>query len=214
MTGATTPWNMYVPKPYRAPDPVSIIASYPFGQIVTTFDEMPYATSVPMYLEGMPDGSMQLLGHMARNNPHASTLTAGQKALATFHGPNAYISASWYKDQPTVPTWNYIAAQVRGILQPVDDADEQLEIMHTTISESEADSGSTWLLEQAPDGKVDSLLPHIRSFRVRITHMDAATKLSQTHPVADQERVVKALEFRGGVQDREIARHMRSLWLE
>jgi len=44
--------------------------------------------------------------------------------------------------------------------------------------------------------------------------MDAVTKLSQTHPVADQERVVKALELRGSVQDREIAQHMRSLWLE
>lgn len=212
MTNETTPWEMFVPKAYMAPDPLAVIADYPFGQIITSSDNLPYATSVPMYLVEGPDGERQLIGHMARHNPHAATLSAGQKAVATFNGPNTYVSASWYEDQPTVPTWNYIAAQVRGTLTPVDDADEQMEIMRVTIAQSEAGSGTTWLLEHAPDGKVDSLAPRIRSFRIVVTHIDAVTKLSQTHPVADQERVVKALEQRGSVQGIEIARHMRGLW--
>ncbi|HCX09582.1 MAG TPA: hypothetical protein DHU81_04330, partial [Hyphomonas sp.] len=122
------------------------------------------------------------------------------------------ISASWYKDQPTVPTWNYIAAQVRGTLHPIDDAEAQLEIMRTTIAQSEAASQSAWRMEHAPNGKVDSLVPRIRSFRITISNIDAVTKLSQTHPLADQKRVVDALETHSNVQDQEIARHMRNLW--
>jgi transcriptional regulator len=211
MTSENPPWDMYIPKAYRADDPVAIIAEHPFGQLVTSSDGLPYATAIPMYLDVAPDGSTELIGHMARHNPHAATLQAGQNALAIFNGPNAYISASWYAERPTVPTWNYVAAQVRGVLTPVDDDDAQLAIMRTTIAESEADSGSSWLIEHAPDGKVETLLPHIRSFRIAITRMDAVSKLSQTHPAGDQQRVVQALEMRGGVQDREIARLMRGL---
>lgn len=84
--------------------------------------------------------------------------------------------------------------------------------MRTTIAQSEAASQSAWRMEHAPDGKVDSLIPRIRSFRITISNIDAVTKLSQTHPLADQKRVVDALETHSNVQDQEIARHMRSLW--
>lgn len=211
MTNIHDTWRMYIPKPYMAPEPVSIVHEYPFGQLVTTHDDLPFATSAPMYLQEAPSGEMQLIGHMARHNPHAATLTSGQKALAIFHGPDTYVSASWYRDQRTVPTWNYIAAQVRGVLEPVDDDEEQLDIMRITIARSEAvNRGTAWALEDAPDGKVESLLPHIRSFRISVTRIDAVTKLSQTQSIADQDRVISALEERGAIQDREVARNMRA----
>ncbi|HAE94030.1 MAG TPA: FMN-binding negative transcriptional regulator [Hyphomonas atlantica] len=211
MPNESSSWNMYIPKAYRSDDPASIIDRFPFGQLVTSHEGFPYATAVPMYLDVQPDGTTQLVGHLARHNPHAGTLAKGQPALAIFTGPNAYISASWYEERPTVPTWNYIAAQVRGVLTPVDDDDEQLSIMRTTIRRSETDSSSNWMMEHAPDGKVETLLPHIRSFRIAISQMDAVTKLSQTHPVGDQTRVADALEARGKVADLEIARYMRDL---
>ena len=77
MTDANETWHMYVPKPYRASDPLSIIAAYPFGQIITSCGDLPYATSVPMYVVTTSTGHTELVGHMARNNPHATTLAAG-----------------------------------------------------------------------------------------------------------------------------------------
>lgn len=212
MTESNENWAMYVPDAYRAPEPELIIAAFPFGQIITTCNGAPYATSVPMYLERTTHGELQLVGHMARKNPHAATLETGQLTLATFHGPNAYISASWYKERPTVPTWNYLAAQVRGVLETIDGDEEQLDIMRLTIERSEVSSETPWVLEHAPDGKVESLLPYIRSFRITVTHIDAVTKLSQTQPKSDQKRVVQALETRGTVQDIEIAKRMRNIW--
>lgn len=211
MPNQSAPWEMYIPKAYRSDDPKSVIAQYPFGQLVSSSDGFPYATAVPMYIVESADDQVELVGHMARHNPHAGTLTAGQSALAIFNGPNTYISASWYEERPTVPTWNYVAAQVRGVLTPVDDDAEQLAIMRTTISRSETDSHTNWIMEHAPDGKVETLLPHIRSFRIAISRMDAVTKLSQTHPVGDQKRVITALEAGGEVQAQEIARFMRDL---
>jgi transcriptional regulator len=211
MTDIASSWRMFVPQSYRASDPEAIISHHAFGQIVTAYNGMPYATSVPMYLEDGPMGERILFGHMARDNPQAATLMSGMKALATFHGPNTYISASWYKDQPTVPTWNYVAAQVRGTLTPIDDDEKQLAIMRKTIDRSEARTGTSWLMKDAPAGKIDSLLPRIRSFQITVERIDGVTKLSQKHPPADRERVIAALEALPGVAEAQIAALMRNL---
>lgn len=206
------PWEMYTPPAYRASDPKAIIAAFPFGQIVTTHYDIPYVTSVPMFLRSTHENDLEIVGHMARINPQAETLVSGQKALAAFQGPDAYVSASWYKERPTVPTWNYIAAQVRGILTPIDDDDEQLEIMRITIERSEANENKSWTLEDAPPGRVENLLPRIRSFKLSVTDIKGVTKLSQTHPKSDQIRVVQALENRASIQDIQIAKYMRDLF--
>ncbi len=74
---------------------------------------------------------------------------------------------------------------------------------------SEAGLAETSELAQAPEGRVDALLPHIRSFRIEIDSVEGVTKLSQTHPAGDRARVIDALEARGWFGDQEIAALMR-----
>lgn len=204
---------MYVPEAFAAADPVAIVRRYPFALLVTCAPSGILATSIPLFFE-RASNETHLVGHMARHNPQAQAMTAGQIALAIFSGPHAYISASWYRERLTVPTWNYISVQVRGSLEPIDDPERQLAILRHTAAELEHENLPPWSLEDAPPGRVDVLLPRIRSLRFSIERIDGITKLSQNHPVGDRRRVIQRLLARGAEGDAQIAAWMAPLAIE
>ena len=202
--------RLYAPEAYAARDPRQIVREYPFALLFTNGADGPLATSVPIYFETDDPAETRLIGHMARKNPHAQALQTGDRALAVFAGPHAYISAGWYRERPTVPTWDYVTAHVRGTLEPFDDDATQLQLLERVTDMVEQDRDPAWTMAQAPEGKVGALLPHIRSFRIEIDSIEGVTKLSQTHPAGDRARVIDALEARGQFGDREIAALMRA----
>jgi transcriptional regulator len=203
---------LYAPNAYAAAEPLAIARAHPFALLVTHDGEETYATSAPIFFVA-DDREDVMVGHMARRNPHAGRLRAGQKALAVFSGPHAYISAAWYRDRPTVPTWNYLAAHVRGRLDPIDDGEEQLTILRRTAEVMERSAAEPWTLEQAPPGRVELLLPMIRSFRIVIERVEGVTKLNQTHGPADRLRVMTQLLASADPGAHEIARLMAQLGL-
>jgi transcriptional regulator len=205
--------SMYTPPHYAAADPAAIVRAYPFALLVTPAEHGTFATSTPIFFESDTDTST-LVGHMAGRNPHAAALEAGQPALAVFWGPHAYISSRWYKAMPQVPTWNYLQAQVRGVLEPIDDREGRVAVLRRTAEVLERKGDPPWTLEQAPDGRIDALLPHIRSFRIHVDKIEGATKLSQKHPASDRLRVVEGLLAAGDSDAVEIARLMAALGID
>ena len=202
--------SLFAPIAYVAADPGGIVNDYPFALLVTPADYGVHATSTAVFFE--TDGDQDfLVGHMARRNPHAAALEGGQPALAVFWGPHAYVSSRWYEEKPEVPTWNYVAAHVRGVLEPIDDLDGQLAVLRRTAEMLEKKGEPPWTLEQAPDGRVDFLLPLIRSFRIRIDKIEGVTKLSQNHPASDRVRVVENLLKEGDGAAADVARLMAAL---
>ncbi|UIJ45678.1 FMN-binding negative transcriptional regulator [Sphingomonas cannabina] len=184
--------GLFVPDVYRADDPAAIVGAYPFALLITTDEAGIRATSCPIVFER--DGATdRLLGHMARRNPHAPALSAGQHALAVFSGPHAYVSPRWYVEKPQVPTWDYVAAHVRGTLEPIDDEAGQLALLERTAACLERSADRPWTLDDAPEGRVAMLLPMIRSFRIHVDSIEGVTKLSQSHPPGDRARVAEAL---------------------
>jgi transcriptional regulator len=198
---------LYAPEPFAARNPVAIVQKYPFAMLITSSAAGILATSTPIFFETDDDRST-LVGHVARRNPQAGSLEMGQPALAVFSGPHTYISASWYEARPTVPTWNYVCAHVRGRLEPIDDAEQTLAILRRTAAVMERDSEHPWTIEQAPAGRVEFLLPQIRAFRISVERIEGVTKLNQTHPASDRVRVIRQLLDRGDEGSREIARLM------
>ena len=205
-------WRLYAPPAYAAELPRDIVRRYPFATLVSSDPSgRPFLTQTPIYFASDADDEPCLVGHLARNNPHADQLTDNGLAVAHFTGPHAYISASWYVERPTVPTWNYVSAQVRGRISVIDDREGQRGVLERVIALSEEFSGSNWTMNDAPDGRVEALLPHIRSFRLEIESIAGVTKLSQTHPVSDRLRVADALETRNSDDDAAIAAMIRSI---
>lgn len=201
---------LYAPDDYAAKDPAAIVQQYPFALLITPSPMGILATSTPIFFETDDDRSA-LVGHVARRNPQAESLEMGQPALAVFSGPHTYISASWYEARPTVPTWDYLCAHVRGRLEPIDDRERTLAILRRTAEVMERGNANAWTMEQAPPGRVDFLLPQIRAFRIEIERIEGVTKLNQTHPVSDRQRVMQQLISRGDENSREIARLMAQL---
>lgn len=201
---------LFAPDAYAAADPVAIVRRYPFAQFITAGPADVLATAIPLFFENDGD-TATMVGHMARRNLHAGALQRGQRALAIFAGPHAYISSRWYKDRPTVPTWNYVTAHVRGTIEPIDDDAAQRAILRLTARVMESDTPTPWTLEQAPPGRVDELMPRIRSLRLRVERIEGVTKLSQTQPPADRVRVMERLLERNDAGSHEIARWMAAL---
>lgn len=179
----------YTKGPYGAPDPAELVRRHPFATIISRQLEV---TATPIFFES--DGNQDtLVGHMHRANAHAASLAKGDPALAVCIGPHAYVSPSWYVDRPTVPTWNYVMAIVRGTIEPIDDETGQLAVLRRSTEILERHFERPWTIEDAPEGRVAQLLPRTRSFRIHVESIDGITKLSQTHPPGDRTRVIDGL---------------------
>lgn len=107
---------MHVPTDSRAADPLLVIERYPFATLIAL--PAGHAAHVPLVLVTR-ETERVLLGHVARVSPLADAIEAGCELLAIFRGPHAYVSPFDYDPEgidpgEQVPTWNYVASQVRG----------------------------------------------------------------------------------------------------
>jgi transcriptional regulator len=84
-------------------------------------------------------------------------------------------------------------------------------VLRRVAEVAERGNETPWTIEQAPPGKVQQLLPRIRSFRVTIERIEGVTKLNQTHPASDRLLVIQQLLARQDTDSREIARLMAHL---
>ncbi|CAL4869333.1 Protease synthase and sporulation protein PAI 2 (plasmid) [Asticcacaulis sp. MM231] len=197
--------TLFRAEPYIASDPAAIVRDYPFATLILA--DMS-ATTTAIVFE-TDDSQTTLIGHMAARNPQAKTMRTGDRALAIFAGPHAYISPRWYVEKPEVPTWNYVAAHVRGTLEVIDDEAGQTDVLRRTIDIAENAFSAPWTIDMAPEGRVAFLLPKIRSFRVHVDSLEGTTKLSQTHPEGDRERIIAGLKERS---DPTISDLMSAQW--
>ncbi len=115
--------TMYIPPHFEVSDRawiLDLIERHPFGSLVTCEEESARVSHLPLIAQERQE-EIWLIGHVARNNPHAQSIVAQAAATLVFRGPHAYISASWYEEPyATVPTWNYTAAHVAGRLRQYD----------------------------------------------------------------------------------------------
>jgi len=163
-----------------------------------------HCTAVVVVPESTQAEAFALVGHLARRNPHAAALSQTGSALLLFQGPHAYISPRWYRN-PDVPTWDYVAVQVRGTIEPVDDLTEVERILKRTIEYAERGAATPWTLEQAPAELKARLLTGIRGFRVQLQRAEGTFKLSQNKTDAERATIVEALLASGRDGDTAIA---------
>jgi transcriptional regulator len=168
-------------------------------------DGVPFVSHLPLLLDRRGTATGVLFGHMARANPqwrHAD----GQRVLAVFSGPHAYVSPSWYKADEVVPTWNYVAVHAAGVFRAVHDRDALLRIVQDSIAFFEGGRPQPWTFD-ASSAYADRMLRGIVGFRIEIETLEGKWKLSQNQPPERREKVRRALAERGG-EDADVARLM------
>ena len=200
---------MYTPAHFAEADLGKLhaaIEAYSFATLVCEHDGELTASHLPLLLkrEGGTTGQFgTLLGHMAKANRQWEQ-AAGKEVLAIFAGPHTYISPTWYEDEKTVPTWNYVAVHAYGRLELVKDSQEKLDILRQTVDVYERSMPVPWTI---PDSSqyLTRLLDQIVAFQIPLGRLEGKWKLNQNHPLTRRQRVIAALRNRTDADSQEIA---------
>lgn len=206
---------VYVSKHFDENDPERLracIRACPLGTLVAMTPSGLEANHIPFVLRENQEGWM-LEGHVARANGVWRDALRDQDALAIFHGPNAYVSPSWYAAKEAtgmvVPTWNYAVVHVYGRLEFIDEANWVRANVERLTSEHEAGRQPPWAVTDAPADFIEKLTRAIVGVRIPIARMVGKLKLSQNRSAEDQRRVIERLEGEDHSAAREVARWMR-----
>lgn len=96
-----------------------------FGVLAVSGEEGPVISHVPFILS---EAGETLDLHLVRSNPIARMLKTPLKAKIAISGGDSYISPDWYEVDDQVPTWNYVAVHLTGVLE-LRPQDEMLELL-------------------------------------------------------------------------------------
>jgi transcriptional regulator len=191
---------MYVPKQFEEPrvDVLhELIRARPLATLVTLSSNGLNANHIPMHLSDQPPPYGTLRGHVARSNPVWGDVSEDVEVLAVFHGPDAYITPSWYATKAetgrVVPTWNYAVAHAYGTLRIVDDASWLRAHLEAALAHHEAPFAAPWRISDAPSEYIEKQLGAIIGLEIAVTRMTGKWKVSQNQPPQNQAGVVEGL---------------------
>jgi len=174
--------------------------------LVTMTDDGMEASHIPMLYDPEPaaDGSAPhgtLYGHLARGNPQWRRFQSTVAALAIFHGPDFYVTPSWYETKQesgkVVPTWNYVAIHAYGQLSTFEDRDQLLRLVTRLTERQEHRRAQPWAVTDAPADYIDAMLKGIVGIALPITRLEGKSKMSQNRNAADQAGVIAGLRAEG-----------------
>lgn len=194
---------MYIPKPMAmesSSQMLEFVREFPFAVIVSSDSTGMEATHIPLIVEQRSDGTVYLLGHLAKTNQQLTQLEAND-VLAIFSGPHGYISPTWYASKPAVPTWNYAAVHASGKVELLD-SDNTLQLVKQLTQFFEPSLSEA--RDIIPEEYAIRLSNAIVGFRIKVNKLEGKLKLGQHRSKADQVGVVKGLEH---------SNHPDSKWL-
>jgi len=203
---------MYLPayfKESRTEVMHALMRERPLATLVTMCDSGMVANHIPVETLSEPAPFGMLRGHVARANPLWREYREGSEALAIFQGPQTYISPSFYPTKQdtgeVVPTWNYAVVHARGTFRFIQDT-VWLRAFVTRLTEAhEASRPVPWKVGDAPPPYIEKMLSLIVGFEFSIVDLTGKWKISQNHPTANREGVVKGLSDAADAGGREIA---------
>ncbi len=166
-----------------------------FGVLTVNGPEGPLAAHVPFLLSDAGD-TLDL--HLARSNPLARAALPAPAVLAV-SGPDSYISPDWYGVDDQVPTWNYVAVHLRGLLHPL--PVEALRGHADALSarfEAELLPKKPWVSTKMSDGVMERMMRMILPFRMEISSVDGTWKLNQNKPEPVRLSAADALDATAG----------------
>lgn len=203
---------MYRPRQYVIEDPATLetfMREQSFALLITSMDGAPFATHLPLLLDLDGGGEHgQLLGHVAKANPHWQSFDGETEALAVFWGPHTYISPNWYESEKVVPTWNYVTVHAYGKPAVIDDPGAILQGQADMVDYYESDATGNWSIDDMDEDYRTNMLKGIVAFEMPINRLEGKFKLNQKNSVADREGAIKGLNATGDAEAIEVARLM------
>ncbi|MBY8974733.1 FMN-binding negative transcriptional regulator [Rhodobacteraceae bacterium NNCM2] len=178
-----------------------------FGIVTVAGPEGVMAAHVPFVLRGS-----RIEAHMVRSNPIARHLRDGPaEALLIVSGPDAYISPDWYGEEDKVPTWNYVAVDLRGTLSL---APEETLAGHLERLSAQFEGKlpkPPWTHHKMTPGVFEKMMRQILPVTMEVTGIDSTFKLNQNRTASARQGAAAMLATgtTPGMETAALARLMR-----
>lgn len=202
---------MYIPKVHKGLSnsaAVKFAQKYSFAILNAIIKDQIETCHLPLEIEEKND-QLYITGHVAKANNLSKAIIAGHSATCVFSEPHAYVSSSWY-DHVNVPTWNYIAVQMKGNLRLIE-GKELLASLEKMVEHYEEGRKDRYRISDMPE---DMLLAHLKGltgFEMKVTEIKANYKLSQNRNDKDYKNVISMLLNSPDIWEQEIAKQMQAL---
>jgi len=183
-----------------------------FGVLTVNGPGAPLAAHVPFAAETTEIGT-----HLVRSNPIARALRDGPlPALMIVSGPDAYISPDWYGVDDQVPTWNYVAVHVHGMLElrPPEELRAHLDRL-SAANEARLAPKPPWTMDKLSAEVEAKLMRQIVPARLIVQTVDSTWKLNQNKAPEARQRAAKALQSAAGAgHETEAMADLMASWAE
>ncbi len=194
---------MFQPSYFKQSDTrqmLAFIGEFPMASLVTMSSNGLLGNHIPMIVIER-DKRHYLQGHVAKANSIHKDIDTTVNTLAMFHGPNGYVSPSWYPskklDPRTVPTWDYVTVHVSGTLNFFQDKNWLKQHLVNLSNTNEKKVNQSWKLSDAPDDYIDKMLNAIIGVEIEIVEIKGNTKMTQNHPQDNRVGVINGLKAIG-----------------
>lgn len=202
---------MYVPPKFVVDDDDAwrIVEDAGAGLLVIQKPEGLASVFVPVLVS---EDRRTMLSHVAKANNWWREVTDGTEVIALFLAASAYVSPSNYPSRSenpnVVPTWNYVAAEVRGRVSIHPDPAWLLDQVRALTRHFEAGRDPEWRVDDMDADYRAGQLRAIVGVAIDVETIEGKAKLSQNRPDADR-RNVRDVFAEGTLTERNVARHMR-----
>ncbi|MEM1075385.1 MAG: FMN-binding negative transcriptional regulator [Pseudomonadota bacterium] len=181
-----------------------------FGILAVNSDDGPLMSHIPFLLN--EDGASAWL-HLLRSNPIVRLLKAGSvPARIAVYGPDSYVSPDWYEIADQVPTWNYVAVHVTGLLElrPQDELHGILD-RQSALFENRLLPKTPWKTSKMSDDVMNRMMRMIVPCRMAVTGVAGTWKLNQNKADSVRLRAADYVDAYGqGAEVRLLSALMRS----
>ncbi len=183
---------MYVPPKHAIDEAAAwnVVREAGAGMLVVQTPDGLQSVFVPVVVS---EDHTTILSHLARANSWWRSLKDGDEVLGLFLVASAYVSPSNYpsrfENSGVVPTWNYVAAEIRGRLTIHDDPEWLLRQVRLVTEQFEAGRSPQWHLDDASSEYVDRQVKAIVGIEIDVEAIHGKAKLSQNRPAVDHDTV-------------------------
>ena len=195
---------MYLPRLHEETDLRvlhELIRAQPLGSWATLGAGEIIMNHVPFALDPAAGAFGTLRCHVARANEVWQQFSRTVPSVIAFHGPQTYISPSWYPSKQAhgavVPTWNYVVVHAHAIPRLIEDPAQLIEHLSHLTASQEASRPVPWKLSDAPPDFIEQMSRRIVALEMPIARIVGKWKVSQNRSAPDRQGVVEALQAQG-----------------
>ncbi|MEX0281039.1 MAG: FMN-binding negative transcriptional regulator [Arenibacterium sp.] len=190
----------------QAQDNLQFARARGFGMLCVQQAPAPLLSHIPFL---MSDDLQSADLHLVRSNPIVRMVDGATPAVIAVTGADSYISPDWYAIDDQVPTWNYVAVHLHGVLEPLP-KEALLDLLdrQSAAYESRLLPKTPWTTGKMTPEARDRMMRMILPFRFAIDRVEGTWKLGQNKDDAVRFRAAEQVGEHGFGSDAHILAQM------